>query len=89
MGKKFKWLTGSLAEAERWHTCLKRNTLVVLRHASNMYSFGQLVGKGNYAKVHIATHKVTGEKFAIKSINKKKAGSNERTLVFNLLSPSR
>ena len=81
-------LTDTREEAEKWFNVLKRSALVVLRHASTTYAFGNMIGKGNYAKVHMATHKVTGEKVAIKSINKSRLMDNDRTIVQCICSQS-
>ena len=37
------------------------------------YEIGETLGTGNYSKVKLGTHKVTGEKVAIKIIVKPKA----------------
>jgi len=82
IGKKYTLLADTKQESDRWMLKLKYNCLVVLRHATSVYTFGQLIGRGNYAKVHMATHKITGQKYAIKSIFKNKLISNEKTMVF-------
>ena len=37
-----------------------------------LYNFTKLIGKGGFAKVALATHKLTGIEVAIKTINKKR-----------------
>jgi hypothetical protein len=39
------------------------------------FELGQQLGMGNFSSVHVATHKVTGEAFAIKAIEKKEAAN--------------
>ncbi|KAK7106865.1 serine/threonine-protein kinase 33-like [Littorina saxatilis] len=45
------------------------------------YDVGNKIGQGNFGKVYEATHRSTGVKWAIKSINKEKAGSSAIKLV--------
>ena len=37
-----------------------------------LYNFIKIIGKGGFAKVALATHKLTGIEVAIKTINKKR-----------------
>jgi len=39
----------------------------------NQFEIGKVIGKGSFSVVHIAVHKATQEKVAIKIINKKEA----------------
>ncbi|XP_076445790.1 myosin light chain kinase A-like [Babylonia areolata] len=45
------------------------------------YEVGEKIGQGNFGKVYEATHKATDVKWAIKSINKDKAGTSNLKLV--------
>lgn len=42
---------------------------------------GKMLGKGSFARVHLATNKHTKEEFAIKSIDKKKLKESRRNTV--------
>ena len=48
---------------------------------SYRYVFGKLLGKGNFAKVHLATRKKDGTNFAIKTVEKTKILENPRNTV--------
>lgn len=45
------------------------------------YSIGDMIGKGNYARVHLAKKYTDGIQYAIKSLEKEKLKTNMRTLV--------
>jgi serine/threonine protein kinase len=45
------------------------------------YEVGNLLGKGNFAKVYEATNYKTKEKFALKTIEKKILSKNKRNFV--------
>ena len=45
------------------------------------YGFGKLIGKGNFAKVHIARRKNDNEVFAVKTIDKNNLLVNEKNLM--------
>uniref|UniRef100_A0A8D2L6H1 Serine/threonine kinase 33 n=1 Tax=Varanus komodoensis TaxID=61221 RepID=A0A8D2L6H1_VARKO len=50
---------------------------ILLEHSSvQIYSFGRKLGQGSFGVVIEATHKETGIKWAIKKVNREKAGSS-------------
>lgn len=46
------------------------------RQIEDIYEFGNVLGKGSFGVVTEATNKTTGEKWAIKAVNKEKAGTS-------------
>ena len=55
--------------------------MAVSFNISYRYVFGKLLGKGNFAKVHLAQRKKDGLSFAIKTIEKTKILENARNMV--------
>ena len=53
----------------------------VCSNVSSYYGFGKLIGKGNFARVHIARKKVNDQTFAIKTIEKAKLTDNPKNLI--------
>ncbi len=78
--KRRVFLVPTLSEATRWCDLLKRRCQVVMLHISRDYAMGTLVGKGNHAKVHVATQRTTNNSFAMKSLNKNNLRGNEKNL---------
>ncbi|KAL8594155.1 hypothetical protein ACOMHN_018095 [Nucella lapillus] len=64
------------AEKSIPHTRIQDDSMI-----KDNYEVGEKIGQGNFGKVYEATHKATGVKWAIKSINKEKAGSSALKLV--------
>jgi len=56
-------------ERERWYKSLKK--VCVLCHLKRKYNLGELLGKGTFAKVYLATKIKNKTQFAVKSIKKK------------------
>jgi calcium-dependent protein kinase len=52
----------------------------VCANISIFYGFGKLIGKGNFAKVHIAKKKANEQTYAIKTIEKVKLTENPKNL---------
>jgi len=46
------------------------------RQIEDIYDFGEVLGKGSFGVVKEATHKATGRRWAIKAVNKEKAGTS-------------
>ena len=65
-----EFFTGNPGEMEAWLEQLKKVT--VCGSISAYYNFGKLIGKGNFAKVHIARKKVDEQMYAVKTIEKSK-----------------
>ena len=61
---------------ETWVQQLKLS--VVLLDLKDTYAIEQLIGKGNFAKVHSCHNKLSQEKFALKSIEKSLIKKNKR-----------
>eukprot|EP01022_Parablepharisma_sp_SALTPOND_P020272 TRINITY_DN363_c1_g1_i1.p1 TRINITY_DN363_c1_g1~~TRINITY_DN363_c1_g1_i1.p1 ORF type:complete len:402 (+),score=38.29 TRINITY_DN363_c1_g1_i1:3023-4228(+) len=59
--------------------CLKKASICY--NISIYYGFGRLIGKGNFAKVHIARRKSNDDVFAVKTIEKVKLVDNPKNLV--------
>lgn len=59
----------------------KYGTLLNLR---SYYEIGNLLGKGNFARVYEATHYKTKAKFALKTIEKKTLSKSRRNFVHSL-----
>lgn len=71
-GVSHTFVAESAETAARWYGELKMRALVTLSEVAHDFSIGQLVGEGNYAKVHLVVSKETGKKYAMKSVNKGK-----------------
>ena len=52
-----------------------------LLNMKSYYEIGNLVGRGNFAKVYEATNYGTKEKFALKTIEKKILSKNQKNFV--------
>ena len=63
----------------RWFAKLKKYS--ILLHLAHEYVVSGLIGKGNYAKVHLSKKISTSREYAIKSIEKTKMAENTRNLV--------
>jgi len=59
---------------------LKLHKVCILFNFSSRYSFGKLLGKGSFARVHFAERKKDGAKFAVKSIEKTKVLTDSRSM---------
>lgn len=53
----------------------------ILLNMKSYYEVGNLLGKGNFAKVYEATNYITKEKYALKTIEKKILSKNRRNFV--------
>jgi calcium-dependent protein kinase len=69
----------SAEEQETWLKCMKQ--VCVCSSISVDYLFGKLVGKGNFAKVHVGKAKRNEKCYAIKSIDKVKLKENPKNLI--------
>lgn len=66
----FEFIWYNVNEIEEWLKYLRK--VCVALKLSHSYTFGRMLGKGNFAKVHLAQRKSDNETFAIKSIAKTK-----------------
>jgi len=64
---------------DEWMIKFRKNA--VCSNISVYYGFGKLVGKGNFAKVHIARRKIDDKMFAVKTIEKAKLLENSKNLI--------
>ena len=74
----YEFYCENLLNRENWIKSLSR--VCVLLNISSYYTFGKMLGKGNFAKVHLAWQKSINKEVAIKSIEKSKIFKNERTI---------
>lgn len=74
-------MAASEEEMDKWFTSLKKFAFVVLLHIINDFTFAPLIGKGNFADVYVGIKKDTGERYAIKSFDKKKLVHNHNGMV--------
>ncbi|XP_041131268.1 serine/threonine-protein kinase 33-like isoform X1 [Polyodon spathula] len=72
-GKKMacQWIRSSSAENKVPHTRMEDEAAI-----QQIYIFGKKLGQGSFGVVYEATHKETGNKWAIKKVNREKAGSS-------------
>lgn len=63
---------------DQWLKYLKQ--VCISESISNYYNFGKLIGKGNFAKVHLGIGKVDDKNYAVKSIEKSKLADNPKNL---------
>ncbi|XP_038620203.1 serine/threonine-protein kinase 33 [Tachyglossus aculeatus] len=66
-----QWTRGNWAEGKIPHTRMDDGAAI-----KQFYTFGRKLGQGNFGTVIEVTHKETGLKWAIKKVNKEKAGSS-------------
>ncbi len=69
----------SREEQEIWAERLKR--ICICANISAYYGFGKMIGKGNFAKVHIARKKANEQIYAVKTIEKAKIAENPKNLI--------
>jgi len=74
----YEFVCESKEELSNWMKHLRR--VCVVTNISHFYSFGKLLGKGNFAKVHIGTRKADNAIFAIKTIAKTKILETPRNI---------
>ncbi len=75
----YEFLCESLVVQDEWVEKLRK--VCVSLNISYRYSFGKLLGKGNFAKVHLAQRKRDSKSFAIKTIEKTKILENPRNML--------
>ena len=75
----FCFMCESKEDAHVWYSRLKR--VAILSSLDSDYTIGEMIGKGTYAKVHVARQRKNGSEYAIKSLLKGKLISNPRSLV--------
>ena len=79
-GQKYEFFTETKDEMLRWFTKIKKYS--ILMHLAHEYNISLLLGKGNYAKVHLAKNISTSKQYAIKSIEKAKMAESSRNMVY-------
>ncbi|RXM27165.1 Suppression of tumorigenicity 5 protein [Acipenser ruthenus] len=72
-GKKMacQWIRSNSAENKVPHTRMEDEAAI-----QQIYIFAKKLGQGSFGVVYEATHKETGKKWAIKKVNREKAGSS-------------
>jgi serine/threonine protein kinase len=63
-------------ERQQWVSDLRKSAKTV--PITDLYDFGEQVGKGKFSVVHIGYEKSTGQKYAIKVLDKKKIDESEK-----------
>lgn len=79
---------GDASKFEQWHQSLRKCS--VFRDFNSHYTISKAIGKGTFAIVYQATRSGESKEYAVKSFDKKKIGSDEKTKVrifFLALSP--
>ncbi|CAO2582783.1 Serine/threonine-protein kinase 33 [Lemmus lemmus] len=66
-----QWSRGNVTEGKILHIRMENGTDI-----EEFYTFGRILGQGSFGMVSEATDKETGAKWAIKKVNKEKAGSS-------------
>ncbi len=75
----YEFLCKTVALQEEWTEKLRK--VCVSLNISYRYGFGRMLGKGNFAKVHLAQRKKDDKSFAIKTIEKTKILENPRNVL--------
>ena len=74
----YEFFCKNIASQDEWVEKLRK--VCVSLNISYRYSFGKMLGKGNFAKVHLAQRKKDSLSFAIKTIEKSKILENPRNM---------
>ncbi len=77
----YVFITANETETDTWYNVLRLKALVVLLSFGDDYSMGPLLGAGNNARVHIGINTMTGDQYAIKTVDKRKLQSSPKHLV--------
>ena len=75
---EYKFYCKNLLNRENWIRGLSR--VCILLNIGSNYKFGKMLGKGNFAKVHLAYRKDNNKMVAIKTIEKKKILEHRRNM---------
>jgi len=73
---EFMWC--NLSEKESWLENLRK--VCIARNITQLYNIGRMIGKGSFAKVHVAQRKSDNKSFAIKTIAKTKILESTRNI---------
>lgn len=74
----YEFYSKSGLNIENWTRSLTK--MCISLNISARYTFGRMLGKGNFARVHLAWRKLDSQVFAIKTIEKAKVLSNPRSV---------
>jgi serine/threonine protein kinase len=69
----------SQSERDEWYAALRRSCKAV--PFDEVYTLGEELGRGRFSVVHVALHKETGRRYAVKVINKKALSESESELL--------
>jgi len=58
-----------MEQQARWFDCFKQ--YCIRQNLKRNYSIGSLLGKGTFAKVYDVVHNETGQRYALKTLEKK------------------
>ena len=79
-GKTIELYTDNIQQRENWIIAMKR--FVVLLDLKEEFSIGRLLGRGNFAKVHLCTRKTDPTtKYALKTMQKSMFMKTKRNIV--------
>ena len=76
-----KFATANKDEAIKWYNKLKKGSEVVLLHLSANLSVGQMIYRGNFSKVNIATNSDNTKRYAVRSTLTTRYSDSIRNLV--------
>ncbi|PCI31142.1 hypothetical protein COB52_00230 [Candidatus Kaiserbacteria bacterium] len=82
-GSELEFFSYSQEEVKEW--VQKMNRMTILLELKADYSIHKLLGKGNFAKVHVCKNKHTGVEYALKSIDKNQLKKSKRNSVSTTL----
>ena len=83
-GRTIDFYVESLEERQRWINAFKK--YVVFLDLKEEFTVGKLLGRGNFAKVHLCTRKSDhNERYALKTMQKSSLAKKKRNIVSTAL----
>lgn len=78
--KTIEFYVESLEERESWVNAMKK--FIILLDLKDEFTIGKLLGRGNFAKVHLCTRKSDySTKYALKTMQKSALAKSKRNIV--------
>ena len=85
--KTIEFYVESLEERESWVNAMKK--FIILLDLKDEFTIGKLLGRGNFAKVHLCTRKSDySTKYALKTMQKSALAKSRRNIVSSAFLPS-